>query len=119
MIAWKTIGLLDAMRGMVVIREADSNKPRNPLEVVRFYIATAITLGAPAYNNGDKRGCFEIYSATARLLLAIVQGADIARMGLREALEKSSTLMDVDEQAWIMRQAFDVILESDFPEDDE
>src|SRR5581483_3412820 len=88
-----------------------SNSPRGePLEFIRAYIGLAIQIGAPAYNLGDLRGCYEVYACTARLLLQGVKGADEARQTLREALEQCSTQVDVNEQAWIMRRAFDAIL---------
>jgi hypothetical protein len=44
------------------------------------------------------------------LLLSTVKGADAAREQLRSALERCATTVDVNEQAWIMRRAFDGVL---------
>jgi hypothetical protein len=49
------------------------------LAEIRAWVAHAISLGAPADNHGDQRGCYEVYAATARLLLRSVRGADDAR----------------------------------------
>lgn len=81
-----------------------------PLADVRAWVAFAISLGAPAYNHGDQRGCYEVYAATARLLLCAVRGADDARGRLEAALRRCALANNVDEQAWTMRRAFDVIL---------
>jgi hypothetical protein len=90
-----------------------SKGPPNPLEVIRSLLAQAIGIGAPAYNAGDQRGCYEVYACTARLVLRAVEGADDARKILRKALEQASIVGDVNEQAWIMRHAFDAILGKD------
>lgn len=89
---------------------AGNGQPGDPLQFIRSYLALAIQIGAPSYNLGDHRGCYEVYACTARMLLAGVKGADDARQTLRQALEQCSTCMDVNEMAWIMRRAFDAIL---------
>jgi hypothetical protein len=83
----------------------------DPLNVIRSYLALAIQIGAPAYNFGDHRGCYEVYACTARMLLQAVKGADEAKERLKKALEECSTLTDVNRQAWAMRHAFDAILD--------
>jgi hypothetical protein len=95
-----------------------NGKHSDPLAVIRYFLSTAITIGAPAYNHGDRRGCYDVYACTARLLLNTIQGAESSKLILREALEKSSIVPDVDQQAWIMRHAFAAILEP-AKEDDE
>ncbi len=100
-----------------------SGGPRpEPIEVVKVFLAQAIRIGAPVYNAGDPRGCYDIYAATARMLLRVVEGADEATTVLRSALESSAVINDIDRQAWTMRHAFDAILGEDEPpmsEDDE
>jgi hypothetical protein len=95
---------------MGLFDDDEPDDPLKPLKVVRSYLALAIQIGAPAYNGGDQRGCYEVYACTARLLLQAVKGADGAKAQLREALERCATTVDVGEQAWIMRHAFDAIL---------
>jgi hypothetical protein len=95
---------------MALSQGPGNGKQADPLEVIRYYLGTAIQLGAPAYNHGDQRGCYEVYACTARLLVHAVQGAEDARRLLREALEQCSTVVDVDRQAWTMRRAFDALL---------
>jgi hypothetical protein len=81
--------------------------------VIRSYLALAIQIGAPAYNGGDHRGCYEVYACTARMLLRAVDGAESDKQLLRKALEQCSTVPDVNEQAWILRHAFDAVLGGD------
>src|SRR5262245_19004858 len=88
-------------------------KPAEPLQVIRSFLSMAIQIGAPTYNLGDHRGCYEIYAATARMLLRAVQGAEDARTRLRQALESCATVLEVTEAAWIMRRAFDAVLGED------
>lgn len=88
-----------------------AGKPVGPLQTIRSYLAMAIQIGAPAYNHGDLRGCYEVYACAARLLLRAVEGAEDDKQVLRGALERCSVLPDVNEQAWVMRRAFDAILD--------
>jgi hypothetical protein len=81
-----------------------------PLAVIRSFLALAIQIGAPAYNAGDRRGCYEVYACVARLLVRTVKGADPATRVLAEALEACALEVDVNDQAWIMRRAFDKLL---------
>jgi hypothetical protein len=96
---------------MALFDEAGKGGVADALSVMRSYLAMAIQIGAPAYNGGDHRGCYEVYACTARLMLHAVKGADDFKRLLREALEKCSTVPDVNQQAWIMRHAFDAILD--------
>jgi len=98
--------------------EFDEFESLDPQEVVRTMLTAAIQLGAPVYNAGDLRGCYEIYAATARMLNRVVDGADDEREILRGALELAAVESDVNEQAWVMRRAFDVILGEQTDTDD-
>jgi hypothetical protein len=101
---------------MVQFNVPGNGAPADPLDVIRFYLSTAIQIGAPVYNSGDHRGCYEVYACTARMLLQGVQGADDAKRLLKEALERSSVVGDVNQQAWIMRRAFDAVLAEEGPQ---
>ncbi len=80
-----------------------------PLVAAQTYIGMAISIGAPAYNVGDRQGCYDVYSATARMIVATVGGPVEAIAKLREALEACAALEDPNEQAWMLRHAFDAI----------
>jgi hypothetical protein len=96
---------------MALFDEDDSGASVAPLRFIRTYLALAIQIGAPAYNAGDHRGCYEVYACTARLLVNGVKGADAARDQLKDALERCATVADVNQQAWILRRAFDAVLD--------
>jgi hypothetical protein len=91
--------------------DSEGVKKPGSLQVIRSFLALAIQIGAPAYNQGDHRGCYEVYACTARLLLRAVEGAEGDKGVLKGALERCSTVSDVNEQAWIMRRAFDAVLD--------
>ena len=95
---------------MAFFQSPGNGKKVDPLMVIRSYLSLAIQIGAPAYNHGDHRGCYEVYACTARMLLQAVEGADEAKELLKKALQRAVTVADVNEQAWIMRHAFDAIL---------
>ncbi len=96
---------------MGLFDDLDDDAPP-PMNVVRSYLALAIQIGAPAYNQGDQRGCYEVYACVARYLLKTIRGdgAGAATQVLAEALERAALEVDVNEQAWIMRRAFDKLL---------
>ncbi|HEX4607371.1 MAG TPA: hypothetical protein VH092_04120 [Urbifossiella sp.] len=85
--------------------------PDDPLTATQRFIQLAISIGAPAYNTGDRQGCYDVYACTARMILATLTGADAARARLREALDECGTLDDPDKQAWAMRHGFDAVLD--------
>ena len=96
----------------------------------------AISRGAPAYNRGDVRGCAELYVATARRILSETEGQETEGprgnrrvvLLLREALSQAEPLLEpsaadgprgarrkADSAAWLMRHAFDAILDAREP----
>jgi hypothetical protein len=84
--------------------------PDDPLSATKHFIEMAISIGAPAYNLGDRQGCYDVYSCTARMILATLPGTGAAATCLREALDECATLTDPDKQAWAMRHGFDAVL---------
>lgn len=88
----------------------DPDDPSPPIAAVRAYLSLAIRVGAPAYNAGDHRGCFEVYACAARYLIHSVKGADAATNALAAALHRCATEVDVNTQAWVLRRAFDAVL---------
>ena len=103
--------LQDALDALVGDTDpAGEPAPADPLAAAQALIGQAISIGAPAYNTGDHQGCFDVYSCTARAVLATV--ADVpepAAAQLRDALAKCRELADADARAWAMRHAFDAI----------
>jgi hypothetical protein len=95
---------------MAEFDSTESGANADPASVVRTYLALAIQIGAPSYNQGDHRGCYEVYACTARMLLRAIKGADAEKKVLKRALEHCPTMNDVNDQAWAMRHAFDSLL---------
>lgn len=81
------------------------------IEAVTYIIEEAISVGAPAYNNGDHASCFLIYKGAAYRIMYL-HGAKCKQVKniLETALEKTEGNYNVTEKAWIMRMAFDQIL---------
>ncbi|MBA4066876.1 MAG: hypothetical protein C0501_24850 [Isosphaera sp.] len=107
--------LRGALEGLVGDDEDDDEAeepavPAEPLAAAQAYIGMAISIGAPAYNTGDHQGCYDVYAATARMVLATIPAApEEARAKLRAALDKCKGLAEPNEQAWAMRHAFDAV----------
>src|SRR5262245_7403466 len=97
---------------MSLFENSDADEVLDPAKVIRAYLSLAIQIGAPSYNHGDHRGCYEVYACTARMLLKAVKGAEAEKKVLKRALERCASMNDVNNQAWTMRHAFDELLES-------
>lgn len=99
--------------GLEALLEDESDPeplPEAPLAAAQALIGQAISIGAPAYNTGDRQGCYDVYACTARAILATVSALpDAAATRLREGLEQAAKLGDSDAQAWAMRHAFDAV----------
>eukprot|EP00445_Apocalathium_hangoei_P005185 CAMPEP_0203862804 /NCGR_PEP_ID=MMETSP0359-20131031/13797_1 /ASSEMBLY_ACC=CAM_ASM_000338 /TAXON_ID=268821 /ORGANISM="Scrippsiella Hangoei, Strain SHTV-5" /LENGTH=114 /DNA_ID=CAMNT_0050780251 /DNA_START=361 /DNA_END=703 /DNA_ORIENTATION=- len=57
-------------------------------------VTTAISRGAPAYNMGDHKGCFDIYSRTAQSLMARQNLATSDRMVLQDGMRQAQMSSD-------------------------
>lgn len=86
-------------------------KDCDKIEAVTYIIEEAISVGAPAYNNGDHAACFLIYKGAAYRIMYL-HGTKCKQVKniLETALEKTEGNYNVTEKAWIMRMAFDQIL---------
>src|SRR3954452_22142485 len=97
---------------MALFPTAGNGQPSDPLQFIRSYLALAIQIGAPAFNLGDHRGCYEVYGCTARLLANSSAVTDEVKGGLPQALARASTVPNVTRQAWVLREAFDTLLDA-------
>jgi len=107
--AWVLRDAFNDVLAMSVGRAGPRISPRD----VRVLISMAVQIGAPAYNLGDHRGCYEVYATTARLILQVAQDAGREREVIRAALQTAAVIADATEQAWVLRRAFDAILNSE------
>ncbi len=113
--AWAMRNGFDDVLGMV----PKNAEPIAPPEVVPIFLKLAIQIGAPVFNSGDHRGCYEVYASVARLMLRTVSASESVKETLRDALQEAALTSDVTEQAWIMRRAFDAIIESSTAPDED
>lgn len=67
-------------------------------------------MGAPMYNNGDHRGCYEVYKHVAKAYLENRRLASTDRDLLASALQKASGMQSATDKAWALRRAFDTML---------
>lgn len=80
------------------------------LEVMMEAIASAISVGAPAYNQGNIEACYRVYRETARRLIAEHANCPGPRKALEQGLRRAAAMKDVDARAWAMRDAFDGLM---------
>ncbi len=80
------------------------------LEQMMESIANAISVGAPAYNQGNIDACYRVYRETARRLIADYENCPGPRKALEHGLRRAAAMKDVDARAWAMRDAFDGLM---------
>lgn len=98
---------LDALLGD---EDEPDDLPADPLPLAQALVGRAISIGAPAYNTGDHQGCYDVYAATARAVLATVGALpENAAQLLRDGLSKAEAAEGANERAWAMRHAFDAL----------
>ena len=80
-------------------------------------ISAAIDFGAPAYNKGDHKGCYERYREAGEKILEKCSLKGV-RQELCSAVELADKQPSFTKQAWTMRHAFDAILCGDIDTSD-
>lgn len=86
-------------------------EPNAGVASMKDMVRAAISIGAPIYDAGDPRGCFEIYATVARFLLRVSSPApSVSRGHLKQALEESALMTSARDQAWALRRALDRVL---------
>ncbi len=80
------------------------------LEATTAVLSGAIRAGAPAYNEGNVKKCFDVYAQTARQLIDARGDCPGVQQALKAGLTRAQSLGDVDHQAWAMRDTFDGLL---------
>lgn len=86
------------------------------LGLIKEVVQLSIAWGAPAYDDGDREGCYRFYSATIERLLRdfpLDEKSDpevrAAFADLKLALESSQTYDDIVKKAWALRYGFDKV----------
>ncbi|MGE0788371.1 MAG: hypothetical protein AB7S26_22040 [Sandaracinaceae bacterium] len=79
--------------------------------VIERQIEAAIQLGAPIYNQGDFRGCYETYERAARAIeAALSPTCSGPAQALRDGRNTASARPNDAAKAWAMRDTFDGLL---------
>lgn len=73
-------------------------------------IDAAISVGAPAYNEGRLEDCFRTYERTAVALAAKLEGCEQVKAALDAGRTRAATFPTFKDKAWAMRDAFDGLL---------
>jgi hypothetical protein len=75
-------------------------------------LGEAIQLGAPLYNNGDFAACYHVYEgASADLERKLPKGCTGPKRALADGRKKAAKVRDPGAAAWVMRDAFDGLLD--------
>jgi len=77
------------------------------MDRVRQSIATAISVGAPAYNQGDIPKCASVYKETALEILPLLP----ENLRSQLAATTQETFADSNQAAWAFREQFDAIMD--------
>ncbi len=81
------------------------------LHTIADRIEVAISVGAPAYNEGNHEGCYRAYAAAAVAIDREVKACSGPRGALLAGVRKADKLVSFDDKAWAMRDAFDGVLD--------
>ena len=81
------------------------------LQTIADRIEAAISVGAPAYNQGNHEGCYRAYAAAAVAIDHEVKDCARPRAALLAGVRKADKLAGFDGKAWAMRDAFDGVLD--------
>lgn len=74
-------------------------------------ISSAISVGAPLYNEGQFEACFRIYETAILELDRTLQGSHGARKALTDGLAEAERRESFSDKAWALRDAFDGMLD--------
>jgi hypothetical protein len=91
---------------------APSRQTREPAvdPVTIAALRRAITEGAPRYNAGDIRGCYELYRGVSEEIVRASNDTVAVAARLTAACSRAVTRRDPTESAWDVRYAFDDLL---------
>jgi serine protease Do len=81
------------------------------LHLIADRIQVAISVGAPAYNEGNHEGCYRAYASAAVAIDHEVKECAGPREALLAGVRKADKLVSFDDKAWAMRDAFDGVLD--------
>ena len=79
-------------------------------ESVQAHLRSAISIGAPTFNEGRHEDCFRIYKGAAEAAVAASGASPATASRLQRGLADANRQMDPTQRAWTMRQAMDDVL---------
>jgi hypothetical protein len=83
------------------------------LHLVRRGIGDAIAVGAPLYNQGNHRACYQIYQGAASdIENRLPRGCVGPKRTLAQGRSRAAGLDEPSEQAWAMRDVFDSLADA-------
>jgi hypothetical protein len=83
------------------------------VSIVAHGISDAIAIGAPLYNQGNHRACFQIYQGAASdIENRLPKACQGPKRALAQGRSRAAALADPSAQAWAMRDAFDGLIEA-------
>ena len=88
-----------------------SDSTSESVERIDRAISSAISVGAPLYNEGNFEACFRIYETAILELDRTIQGSQGARKALTDGLAEAERRETFSDKAWALRDAFDGMLD--------
>jgi hypothetical protein len=83
------------------------------LQIVGHGIGEAIAVGAPLYNHGRHRACYQIYEGAASdIENRLPKSCAGPKKRLAQGRAQAATLSEPSDQAWAMRDAFDSLVDA-------
>ncbi len=79
------------------------------LEAVDSTIRSAIEVGAPLFDAGNREACFRIYAGAIAEIDRNASSCPAARSVLDKSLDDAGLQTDVAAKAWVIRDAFDAV----------
>lgn len=81
------------------------------LNEIQTAIQDAIKVGAPLYNDGNQEACYRVYAAAALDVNRKSENCPGPKRVLLEGVEHAEKIAGWADKAWIMRDAFDSVLD--------
>lgn len=102
---------------IIIVSAMKTLAPKHEMESLSQLLTRTINEGAPMYNQGKKKECLELYLETAEFACT-QESLNKTAVGelLQQAIEEATELQQQQEWAegaWVLRHAFDEILDGD------
>jgi hypothetical protein len=105
LLATAAVGLALAFAGAVPAQ------PGFRRERARVILNDAVNTGAPLYNRGDHRGCYQVYRGALQSVLPLLRHRPGLRADIAASLREAHRQRSANDQAWTLRRAIDRTLQ--------